>query len=172
MSKSRVLVQGTVDVPETGATGTPTPAPVKPAVAPTSSFVAPVTPTPATTPSVKQIAKGAKKKTVKPAKKKPAKPAKKKAVKSTVKSIAEKAKMSGVPYRPTSMYGMLFIAGMKKFVSRQETIEQISKKTGKKAEYAFQVLRDRNHPSNRGRSTIEVRTNKDGIEEFKTIALK
>ena len=184
MSKrtSKVLVQGTADVPETG-TSTPVVPTVVPPVVPTSagtsSFAAPVVPAapPAQKPTVKQIAK----KTVKPKKvKKPIKP--RKPVKSTVKSVVAKTKTeakteakkteSPSPYRPTSMYGLLFLAAYKKFMPRQETIEAISKQTGKKAIHAFQVLKNSNHFCNNGRSRCETRTTKDGIEEIKFIALK
>jgi len=191
MSKrtSKVLVQGTADVPETTPPAPIKPVPVVPASAGTSSFAAPAAPAAPSAPSavvpaapspkttVKQIAK----KTVKPKKvKKPIKP--RKPVKSTVKSVVAKTKTeakteakkteSPSPYRPTSMYGLLFLAAYKKFMPRQETIEAISKQTGKKAIHAFQVLKNSNHFCNNGRSRCETRTTKDGIEEIKFIALK
>ena len=60
-------------------------------------------------------------------------------------------------YRPLSMYGVLFREGSQDLIAKTDLIKKVAEITGKSEKvigYAFQVLKARNHRSNRGRSAL------------------
>jgi hypothetical protein len=61
------------------------------------------------------------------------------------------------PYRPTSMYGVLYVEGSRGYIARDELIKKVAKLTGKSEKlvgFGFQVLRSPTHRSNKNRSTV------------------
>ena len=61
------------------------------------------------------------------------------------------------PFRPTSMYGVLFREGSQDYIAKADLIKKVAELTGKSEKvigYAFQVIKARNHKSNGGRSCM------------------
>jgi hypothetical protein len=81
--------------------------------------------------------------------KRPAKPRKKKTEKL-------EAQNPDCPYRPGTLYGALFVEGNRDYILKAELIKRVaelSKKSEKVVNFAFQVLKSPKHRSNKNRST-------------------
>jgi hypothetical protein len=71
------------------------------------------------------------------------------------------------PYRPSSMYAILFEQGSKDYIGKEDLISKVAELTNKPKQsvgFAFEVLKNESHKSNGGRSTVI----KEG-KEFKFI---
>ena len=63
---------------------------------------------------------------------------------------------SDCPYRPGTLYGILFVEGNKDYVPKAELLQRVANLTGKSAKvvgFAYQVLKSKSHRSNKNRST-------------------
>jgi hypothetical protein len=61
------------------------------------------------------------------------------------------------PYRPGTLYGTLFTEGNRDYITKEELIKRVAELTGKSEKvvnFAFQVLKSPSHRSNKKRSTI------------------
>ena len=71
-------------------------------------------------------------------------------------------------YRPGTMYACLFDAGQD-YIAKPDLIAKVANLTGKSEKvvgFAFQVLKSRNHKSNRGRSAL---IEENGLVKFVTL---
>ena len=107
-------------------------------------------------------------------KKSTAKPQTPKRKASTTKAPAKPVAVSTTAspdqvYRPSSMYGVLFAEGSREYIAKDALITKVAELTGKSDKvigYAFQVLKARNHRSNRGRSAL---IEENGLVKFVTL---
>jgi hypothetical protein len=61
------------------------------------------------------------------------------------------------PYRPGTLYGTLFTEGNKDYVEKGGLIKRVAELTGKSEKvvgFAFDVLKNKGHRSNKNRSTL------------------
>ena len=61
------------------------------------------------------------------------------------------------PYRPGTLYATLFTEGNKDYIPKADLIKKVADMTGKSekvVEFAFQVLKGKNHRSNKSRSSM------------------
>jgi hypothetical protein len=67
------------------------------------------------------------------------------------------AQNTDYPFRPGTLYATLFVEGNKDYISKDELIARVAeltKKSEKVVNFAFQVLKSQKHRSNKGRNTL------------------
>jgi hypothetical protein len=93
----------------------------------------------------------------KPKTKRQAKPARKAKQKPHRKPTNVAAPNPDCPYRANTLYGTLFVEGNRDYVSKEELIKRVAEMTGKSEKvvnFAFQVLKSPSHRSNKNRSSM------------------
>lgn len=93
--------------------------------------------------------------------------------KGTAKPTVAITTSSDCVYRPETLYGTLFTEGNKDYILKDELLKKVAemtKKPVKSVEFAFQVLKSKNHRSNCGRSCLIE--SDDGTGKVKFISLK
>ena len=76
--------------------------------------------------------------------------------KPTRQSNQHQPAQADCPYRPNTLYGTLFVEGNKDYIAKDELIKRVADLTGKSEKvvnFAFQVLKSPKHRSNKNRST-------------------
>lgn len=87
----------------------------------------------------------------------------------------ERKMAKGNPYRPGSVYAVIFREGSKRFQTKDDLIKRIATMTGKTEQsiaFSLTVLSSKNHSSNGGRSTALRQDGGGNDYSIKLIALK